>query len=141
MELRRSQRQRKPKTIWEEKGAPSAARDPKITNRTDRTEQKTALKPVASGPLPKTLEIDVNRFPELPAYEPSLKLRFKHSKSLLQGLSQLDTFQKLLTLSIIDRIVESTNSYVKNARNTDFEEEEDPESFSRPWKPVNIIDI
>ena len=99
------------------------------------------LKPVVSDPLPKMLEIDVNRLPDLPTYEPSLKLRFERSKSFLQGLSQLDTFQKLLTSSIIDRIVESTNSYTENVRNTDFEEEEDPESFSRSWKPVNTIDI
>ena len=92
MELRRSQRQPKPKTIWEEKGAPSAARDPKITKRTDRTEQKTALKPVAVGPLPKTLEIDVNQLPDLPVYKPPLELQFEPSKSLLKGLSKLDTF-------------------------------------------------
>ena len=114
MELCRSQRQPKPRTVWEEKGAPSAARDPKITKRTDRTEQKTTLKPVVSDSLPKTLEIDVNRLPDLPTYEPSLKLRFEYSKSFLQGLSQLNMFQKLLTFFIIDRIVESTNSYTEN---------------------------
>ena len=141
MELRRSQRQPKPKTIWEEKGAPSAAKDPKINKRTDRTEQQTALKPVASGPLPKTLELDVNQLPDLPTYKPPLELRFEPSKSLLEDLSELDTFQKLLTPVIIDRIVESTNNYAENARNTDFGEEEDPKSFSRPWKPVNITDI
>ena len=92
MELRRSQRQPKPKTIWEEKGAPSAARDPKITKRTDRTEQKTALKPVTVGPLPKTLEIDVNQLSDLPVYKPSLELRFEFSKSLLKGFSKFDTF-------------------------------------------------
>ena len=92
MELHRSQRQPKPKTIWEEKGAPSAARDLKITKRTDRTEQKTAFKPVVSGPLPETLEFDVNQLPDLPTYKPPLELRFKSSKSLLKGLSELDTF-------------------------------------------------
>ena len=74
MELRRSQRQPKPRTVWEEKDASSAARDPKITKRTDQMEQKTALKPVASDPLPKTLEIDVNQLPDLPAYKLPLKL-------------------------------------------------------------------
>ena len=53
MELRRSQRQPKPKTMWEEKGA---AKDPKITKKNDRTEQKTALKPIAFGPVPEALE-------------------------------------------------------------------------------------
>ena len=131
MELRRSQRQPKPRTVWEEKSAPSAARDLKITKKTDQTEQKTALKPVISGPLPKTLKIDVNWLPDLPAYEPPLKLQFERSKSLLQGLLQLNTFQKLLTPSIIDRIVELMNSYAENAQNTDFKEKEDPEFFFR----------
>ena len=63
MELRRSQREPKPRTIWEEKGAPSAAKDPKINKKTDRTEQKTALKPVVTGPLPETLEINENQLP------------------------------------------------------------------------------
>ena len=141
MELRRSQRQPKPKTIWEEKGAPSAARDPKITKRTDRTEQKTAFKPVVSGPLPETLEFDVNQFPDLPVYKPSLELRFEPSKSLLKGLLELDTFQKLLTPVIIDRIIKSTNNYVKNVHETNLNKEDDSESFSRFWKPVNTIDI
>ena len=143
MELRRSQRQPKPKTIWEEKGAPCAARDLKITKRTDRTEQKTALKPVASGSLPKALELDVNQLSDLPVYKPSLELRFEPSKSLLEGLSELDTFQRLFTPAIIDKIVTSTNSYAENARNTNSndEEEEDPESFARPWKLVNTTDI
>ena len=92
MKLRRSQRQLKPKTIWEERGAPSAVRDPKITKKTDRTEQKTALKPVAIGPLPEVSEFDVKQLPDLSVYEPSLTLRFVLSKPLLQGLSQLDTF-------------------------------------------------
>jgi hypothetical protein len=53
MDLRRSQRQPKPRIIWEEKGAPSAARDPKITSRSVRTNEKTALKPIATGLLPE----------------------------------------------------------------------------------------
>ena len=92
MELRRSQRQPKPKTIWEEKNAPSAARDPKITKRTDWTEQKTALKPIAIEPLPEVPKFDVKQLPDLPVYEPSLALWFTSSKPLLQGLSQLNTF-------------------------------------------------
>jgi hypothetical protein len=43
--LRRSERKPKPITTWEQKGAPSAARDPKITKNSARTEKKTALKP------------------------------------------------------------------------------------------------
>ena len=92
MELRRSQRQPKSKTIWEEKGVPSTVRDLKITKRTDRTEQKTTLKPITVGPLPKTFEIDVNQLLNLPTYKPPLELQFEPSKSLLKDLSKLDTF-------------------------------------------------
>ena len=141
MDLCRSKRIPKPRTIWEAKGAPCAASDPKVTKKTARTEQQTALKPIVAGPLPEALEINENQFPELPEYELSLILQFQRSKSLAAGLSQLDTFQRLLTPVIIDRIVESTNSYAENIRNTNFDEEEDSEFFVRPWKPVNVIDI
>ncbi|KAF7506358.1 hypothetical protein GJ744_011824 [Endocarpon pusillum] len=92
MDLRRSKRIPKPKTIWEENGAPSAAKDPKITQKTDRTKQQTALKPVPVGPLSEALEFDANQLPELPDYEPPLDLRFQPSKSLATGLSELHTF-------------------------------------------------
>ena len=142
MDLHRSKRIPKPRTIWEAKGAPSAASDPKVTKNTARTEQQTALKPIAVGPLPETLEINENQLPELPEYEPPLNLQFQRSKSLATGLSQLDTFHRLLTSAIIDKIVKSTNNYTENVRNTNFdEEEEDPESFVRPWKPVNTTEI
>ena len=131
MDLRRSKRIPKPKTIWEAKGAPSAASDPKVTKNTARTEQRTALKPIAVGPLPKALKIDENQLPELPEYEPPLILQFQRSKLLAMGLSQLDTFQRLLTPAIIDRIVESMNSYAENAQNMNFNEEEDLKFFFR----------
>ena len=133
MELRRSQRQPKPKTIWEEKSVPCAARDPKITKRTDRTEQKTTFKSVVSESLPKTFELDVNQLSDLPVYKSSLELRFELSKSLLEGLSKLDTFQRLFTSTIIDKIVTSMNNYIENVRNTNSndEEEEDSEFFTR----------
>jgi hypothetical protein len=51
-------------------------------------------------------------------------LQFQASKSLISGLSELKTFQKLLTPAIIDQIVTATNTYAANAQNTkDFEEE------------------
>ncbi|KAF7502439.1 hypothetical protein GJ744_005803 [Endocarpon pusillum] len=74
-------------------------------------------------------EFDVKQLPDLPVYEPPLTLRFIPSKSLIQGLSQLDTFQRLLTPAIIDRIIESTNSYAKNAREINPIDEDDFESF------------
>jgi hypothetical protein len=118
MSLRRSKRTPVPKTIWEQKGAPSAASDPKITKNTTRTEQKTALKPIAISPLPEIPEINENDLPELPMYKPPLNLQFQASESLAIGLSALETFQKLLTPAIIDQIMVAINSYAENARNT-----------------------
>jgi hypothetical protein len=73
MMLRRSQLTLRPKTIWEEKEAPSAVKDPKITKKSARTEKETALKPIAAGPLPGLNE---KRLPELPTYKLPLELRF-----------------------------------------------------------------
>jgi hypothetical protein len=65
-----------PKTIWEEKGTPSAASDPKITKKTAQTEQKTALKSIAVGPLPEAVKLDKKDLSELPTYNPPLNLQF-----------------------------------------------------------------
>jgi hypothetical protein len=67
----------------EEKGAPSTARDPKITKKAARTEKKTALKPIATGPLSG---LDEKRLPELPTYKLPLKLRFELSESRFSAL-------------------------------------------------------
>jgi hypothetical protein len=74
MILRRSERTPVPKTIWEEKGAPSAASDPKITKKTARTGQKTTFKPIAVGPLPEAVKLDEKDLPELSTYEPLFNL-------------------------------------------------------------------
>jgi hypothetical protein len=57
---------RKARTIWEQKGAPSAAKDPKITKKTARTAEKKALKPIATGPLSKIVDFDADHLLELP---------------------------------------------------------------------------
>ena len=54
--------------------------------------KKTALKPVATGPRSKSVGFDVDSLPELLSYKPPLKLRFKASKSLAMGLTELETF-------------------------------------------------
>jgi Transposase IS4 len=137
MDLRRSPRKPVPKTIWEAKGAPSAANDPKITRKTARTAKETALKPVPTGPLLEAVGLDEKSLPELPTYKPPLELEFTPSESLATGLSELETFQQLLTPAIIDRIVTATNSYAKNTREADGESD----SYIRPWKPVNSTDV
>jgi hypothetical protein len=76
MNLRRSERKPKHVTIWEQKGAPSAARDPKIMKNSARTEKETALKPIAAGPLPEVIKLDEKRLPELPTYHLPLELRY-----------------------------------------------------------------
>jgi hypothetical protein len=115
MILRKSKRTPVLRTIWEEKGAPSAASDPKITKNTARTEQKTALKPIIISPLPEIPEINKQDLPELPTYESPLNLQFQASESLAIGCSALEIFQKLLTPKFIDQIIIATNSYATNA--------------------------
>jgi Transposase IS4 len=102
--------------------------------------QKTALKPVAVGSLPKALELDENDLPELPTYLPPLDLQFQASESLATGLTELETFQRLLKPTIVDRIVTATNSYAENARKID-EDTGKKLSRPRPWKPVNSAEI
>ena len=116
MTPRKSHRVRKARTIWEQKGAPSAAKDPEITKKSARTVEKTALKPIATGPLPKAVGFDADNLPDLPTYEPPLDLEFQAAESLATGLSELEMFQKLLMPAIVDRIVDAINSYAKNIR-------------------------
>jgi hypothetical protein len=74
MSLHKSERKRKAVTIWEEKEAPSAANDPKIPRKAARIEQETALKAIATSPLPKATKIDSTALLELPEYLPPLEL-------------------------------------------------------------------
>jgi Lethal giant larvae(Lgl) like, C-terminal len=74
MDLRRSKRISKPKTIWEEKGAPSTASDPKITKKTAQMAQETTLKPIITSPLPEIIKLDENDLLKLPTYKPPLNL-------------------------------------------------------------------
>jgi Transposase IS4 len=136
MTPRKSQRARKPVTIWEEKKAPSPASDPKITKKIARDRPETALRPVATGPLPAASELDEKHLPDLPTYEPPLKLRYEPSESSSTDLSELQTFKKLFPQAVVDIIVDTTNSYAENACKI---AEEFP--FARPWKPVNSTDI
>ena len=92
MDLRRSKRIPKSKTIWEAKGAPSAVSDPKVTKNTVRTEQRTTFKPIVTGSFLKVLEIDENQLLKLSKYESFLILQFQRSKSLTMDFLQLDTF-------------------------------------------------
>jgi hypothetical protein len=92
MTPRKSHRVRKARTIWEQKGAPSAAKDPKITKKSARTVEKTALKPIATGSLLKAVGFDADNLPDLPTYEPPLNLEFQAVESLATGLSELETF-------------------------------------------------
>lgn len=140
MICRRTGRIRKARTIWEEKGALPATKDPKITKEAARTVEKTALKPVATGPLPKETGLDGNQLPELPDYNPPLDLEFQPAKSLAMDLPEFQIFQRILTMAIIDRIVIATNSYADRVRKKALEL---PGRIFclRPWKPVNSTDI
>jgi hypothetical protein len=74
------------------------------------------LKPIATGPLLKTVKFDADYLPKLPIYKLLLNLKFEASESLAIGLTELQTFQKLFTPAIIDIIIDITNSYTKNTR-------------------------
>jgi hypothetical protein len=116
MTPRKSQRAPKPITIWEEKKAPPAASDPKITKKSARNRPETALRLIATGPLPEASELKENHLPDLSTYEPPLKLRYKPSESSATGPSELQTCKKLFSQAVVDIIVDATNSYAENAR-------------------------
>ena len=92
MDLRRSQRQPVPKTIWEARGAPSAAKDPKITKKNARTTKETALELIVTGSLLETVELKKDKHPKLSTYSPPLKLQKELYKSLVTNLIQFQTF-------------------------------------------------
>jgi hypothetical protein len=60
MILRRSKRTPVPKVVWEAKGAPSTASEPRITKKAAQPAQKTVLESVAISVLPKAIELDKN---------------------------------------------------------------------------------
>lgn len=139
--IRRTGRQRKPRTIWQEKGTPPKSQDPKIPKKAARTAEKTALKPIATGPLPEEAGFDINHLPELPIYQPPLDLQFQSVKSLATDLSELRCFQQLLTPAIVDEIVVTTNSYTGNFLQLNSAELADLNINVRAWKLVNSTDI
>jgi hypothetical protein len=57
------------------------------------TAEKTALKPIATGSLPKINDFEADYLPELPTYKPPRELKFKASKLLTTDLTELQTFQ------------------------------------------------
>jgi Transposase IS4 len=77
-------------------------------------------------------EFNEFQLPDLPTYDPPLKLRYKPSELSATGLSKLKIFKKLFSQAVVDIIVDATNSYAENARGI-------AEEFScaRLWKPVN----
>ena len=76
MILHRSKRTPVSRTIWEEKGVPSAASDPKITKKSVRTKQKTAFKSIVISSHLETVKLNEKDLLKLPTYEPSLNLQF-----------------------------------------------------------------
>ena len=82
MTPRKSHRVRKARIIQEQKRAPPTAKDLKITKKALYTVEKTALKPIITGPLSKAVEFDADHLPKLPTYKPPLNLEFKAVESL-----------------------------------------------------------
>jgi hypothetical protein len=78
-----------------------------IPRASARTEQKTALKPITVGPRPESIELMEKDLPELPMYNPPPNLQIQPSEWLATGLSELDTFQRLLRLRLsIESLIE-----------------------------------
>ena len=67
--------------------------------------KKTALKPVATEPLPSQITLEHNNFSDLSDYTLLLELHFEHSKSLILLNIKLETFQHFLMSKIIAIIV------------------------------------
>jgi Transposase IS4 len=131
--MRKYQRSRRTTISFDDIIAASTASTPKLTSKSARINPKTALKPNANEPLP---ELKNGPLPELPEYKPPFNLRSKLSNSIATGLSELQTFKKLYTQEVVDKIVNATNSYAENDRET-------AETFNhaRRWEPVNSTDI
>ncbi len=89
---RKTGRLRKARTVWEQAGAPSTAKDPKIPQKAARTAKNTALKPIALSPFPEDIRLNEDHLPELPNYTPPFNLHFQPSKSLVHDLSELEIF-------------------------------------------------
>jgi Transposase IS4 len=133
MTPRKSQRNRKATVAFDDRNAASATFAPKLTSKKARNKPETALQPVAVEPLP---ELGNGPLPKLPEYDPPIKLLFLPSESIATGLSELQTFKQLYTQEVIDTIVNATNSYAENARET-----MDEFGHARSWEPVNSTDI
>jgi len=103
---RRLQRIRKPTVIWEAAEAPIPHDRKKATQKASRTVKKEALTPIPVESIPASIPC------ELPSYNPPIRISKKRDKSKFDSLSELQTFQKFFTKTIIQLIVIATNSYV-----------------------------
>ena len=109
---RRTARVFKPRTIWEQKGAPSAAEDLKVTKRLLVLRRKLRSNLLQLDHSPKKLVWIKDHLPDLPDYTPPLDLHYQPSKSFVTGLSELQIFQQLLIVATVEKIVVATNNYV-----------------------------
>jgi hypothetical protein len=56
------------------------------------TVEKTALKPIATGPLLRAVSFNADNLSDLPTYKLLLDLEFQAAESLTTELSELKTF-------------------------------------------------
>ena len=96
MTPRKSHLVRRPRTIWDQKGAPSPAKDPKITRKIAHIVEKTALKPVATGPISEAIGFDADNLPKLPTYKPPLDLEFEKTRAKEANISLKKKLTKAL---------------------------------------------
>ena len=107
---RRSQRIRKPKVIWEAAEDPTPPDQKKTTEKASRIVKKKALIPIPIEPIPASIPR------ELPSYNPPIKISRKQGKPRFESLSELQTFQKFFTKTIIQLVIIATNSYAARKR-------------------------
>jgi hypothetical protein len=118
----KSQRTRRATVAFHSRITASTASAPKLTS-------ETALKPLAVGPL---LELDTGPLPGLLEYYPPPELRELLSELIATGLSELQTFKRLISQEVVGSIANATKCYAENAR-----ESAEQSNQAREWEPVN----
>jgi hypothetical protein len=114
MDLRRSQRQPVPKNIWEEKRAPSAAKDTKITRKKRSYSERNSARTYCDWAASENCGIEGGQTSKASYIQPTTQIAKRTFKLLATGFTQLQTFQQLLTPAIVEEIILAINSFAEN---------------------------
>ena len=125
----RSQRVRKPKVIWEAAWDLAPCTQKNAIRKARRTVKKEALVPIPVEPIPAPIPR------QLPSYRPPIRIRKMQGRPTFSSLSELQTFQKFFTTTIIGLVVAATNSYAARHRTNSAS------LHDRTWKDTTIGEI